>query len=393
MIVLISNKLPDLDQDDDRLFAEEMNGQIGERITLATAQYTPRQEKAANRWAGARMKEFARSILFSAHEWRLTPVVDGEEEAFFDGLIKRMKEGGLGARWLFMIHGAGQPTVGALEQAARLKALHGVNVILFLWPSWSRVLSLTVLAKMAPMLIRRAGLTWPKAALALGYGLYEEKMKQYQQAREKAKTCRTALDAALRMVEKDFTVKAAMVEGFSISMMAHSLGALVVESMTRDPALTGPGRIFDNVILNAADVDSEGHAQWASALNIGQRLYVIQNRYDAALQASRTLAGNPRRLGARLKGELAENVTAYIDLSPGKGSAARHAFFMMDEKQNREIKNLYTALFTGVAMFERAREPFALPGGFRLLEGNHFAMNPPEKEKAFKVNKEGQTPD
>ncbi|MDH5639167.1 MAG: alpha/beta hydrolase, partial [Nitrospinota bacterium] len=319
--------------------------------------------------------------------WRLAPVMNGGEAEYFQDLIGRMKEGRLGAKWLFMIHGAGQPTVGALEQAARVESLHGVNVILFMWPSWSRVLSLTVLVKMAPMMIRRAGVTWPKAALALGYGLYEEKMKQYQQAREKAKTCRTALDAALRMVQENFTAKAEEVEGFSMNMMAHSLGALVVESMTRDPALPGPGKMFGNVILNAADVDSEGHAQWASELTVGQRLYVIQNRYDAALQASRSLAGNPRRLGAKLKGELAENVTAYIDLSPGKGSAARHTFFLMEEEKNREIKKLYTSLFHGEAMFEMAREALALPGGFRLLEGNHFVMSPQEKEKVATIDK------
>ncbi|MDH5511284.1 MAG: alpha/beta hydrolase [Nitrospinota bacterium] len=391
MIIVISNKRIDQEKEDDRFFAEEMNGQIGERINVATAEYMPRRGKAADRWAGARMKEFARSILFSEHEWRLAPVVNGGEAEYFQDINERMKEGGLGGKWLFMIHGAGQPTVGALEQAARVESLHGVNVILFMWPSWSRVLSLTVLVKMAPMLIRRAGVTWPKAALALGYGLYEEKMKQYQQAREKARTCRTALDVAFRMVEEHFTTKVGAVEGFSMNLMAHSLGALVVESMARDPALRGPGKMFGNVILNAADVDSEGHAQWASALNIGQRLYVIQNRYDAALQASRTLAGNPRRLGARLKGELAENVTAYIDLSPGRGSVARHTFFLMEEEKNREIKSLYTSLFHGESMFEAVREA-ALPGGFRLLEGNHFVMSAPEEEKVAEIDKAPKAP-
>ena len=116
---------------------------------------------------------------------------------------------------------------------------------------------MAVIKTMAPLLIRRAGLTWPRAALALGYGAYEEKVRQYRQARETAKTCRTALNAALRLLEERFVAKAGDIEGFSISMISHSLGNLALESMARDPAFPGAGPIFANMILNAADVDSE----------------------------------------------------------------------------------------------------------------------------------------
>ncbi|MDH4183220.1 MAG: alpha/beta hydrolase [Nitrospinota bacterium] len=375
MIIVISNKKINPGRNDDRMFLEEPSGTIGEKIAIATAEHTPRQGKAAQRWSGEKLKEIARSILFSENLWRLAPVAEGEAADFFENLIVRMKEEEIGSKWLFMVHGAGQPTLGALEQAAKVEAIHGVNVILFMWPSWSSPLSMAILGRIAPLLIRRAGVTWPKAALALGYGAYEEKLRQYHQAREMAKTCRTALEAALNMVSKLFVKKASLMEGFSISMMAHSLGALVVESMAWDPAMAGPGKIFSNVILNAADVDSEGHDEWVEAMNLGHRIYVIQNRYDAALHASSALAGNQRRLGTRLKGKVSDHVTAYVDLSPGKGTAARHALFLMSSEANSSIHRMYNRLMRGEAFFGAAVDSLPAPKGFMLAEDNHFTLS------------------
>ena len=373
MIIVFSNKKTNPACQGEGYFSEEMDGPGGLMVNAALASPTSRMEKVKDKWAGARLKGKAESIALSEHEWALEPVDNIGYGSFFQGLIHSMKTRKISRKWLLHVHGSGKNTLGALEQAREIQTLHGLNVISFVWPSWTPLVSLGLVLRMAPLALKRSGLTPAKLALALGYTAVEQKLQSYGNARETARTCSSALASTIAILEEHFIRPAAGMEGFTISMLAHSLGCLLVESLARETAIEAFEGSFANLVLNAADVDSEGHSEWASRLKISKRLYVTHNNTDAALLASRGVAGNKSRLGAKLKEAPSPNVTAYIDMSKAKGATARHALFLIDEAANPNVKRLFTSLLGGEALFTESPGDGAL-AGCRLQEGNRYSL-------------------
>ncbi len=117
---------------------------------------------------------------------------------------------------------------------------------------------------------------------------------QYAYDRESTLSSRDALEETLRRVAKDPDVG-------EITVMAHSMGAWLLMETLRQMAIRDGGHVtakIRNVILAAPDVDFDVFAtEWRSIGQPRPRLTVFASRDDAALKASRVVAGDVARLG------------------------------------------------------------------------------------------------
>jgi esterase/lipase superfamily enzyme len=163
---------------------------------------------------------------------------------------------------------------------------------------------------------------------------------QYVYDRESTIASRDALEETLRRVARDPGVG-------EITVMAHSMGAwLLMETLRqmaiRDGRVTGKIR---SVILAAPDLDVDVFAtQWRSIGAPRPQLTVFVSRNDAALRASRRLAGDVARLGQidpmaePYHSALANSGIDVIDLSDLRGfDQFNHAKFAENAEVVRRI--------------------------------------------------------
>jgi esterase/lipase superfamily enzyme len=125
--------------------------------------------------------------------------------------------------------------------------------------------------------------TWPSRGSIFDYA-YDRESTLYS---------RDALEETLRRVASDPGVG-------EITVMAHSMGASLLMETLRQMAIRD-GRVtakVRNVILASPDVDFDVFAtEWRSIGQPRPRLSVFASRDDAALRASRLVAGDVARLG------------------------------------------------------------------------------------------------
>ncbi|ACK50010.1 protein of unknown function DUF900 hydrolase family protein [Methylocella silvestris BL2] len=133
-------------------------------------------------------------------------------------------------------------------------------------------------AEAAPVLF-----TWPSRG----------NLFQYIYDRESTNASRDALEETLRRIATDPSVG-------EVTVMAHSMGSWLVMESLRQMSIRD-GRVLPkirNVILASPDLDIDVFAaQWAEISKPRPRLTVFSSRDDAALRASRRLAGDVDRLG------------------------------------------------------------------------------------------------
>lgn len=213
---------------------------------------------------------------------------------------------------VFYIHGYNKPFEESLDQAKEIYDRYQVEVILFSWP-----------------------------ANPGGFILNE-----YKAARAIAEASSTALDRVLeRMAVLIRTVPDERCK-CSLTFLAHSLGCYLVRSYIREPIFTGETRIFSNVVLNAADVDNDGHLNWARELRFARRIYATINDADSILALSDAV--NPDRLGNSRTGPRAPNFT-YVDLSNGASVNKKHRHFESTADDNTVVENFFKRVLTGNA--------------------------------------------
>lgn len=132
----------------------------------------------------------------------------------------------------------------------------------------------------------------------------------------------------------------------SINLLCHSMGNYLLKhtTMSSDMALSMP--IFDNICLVAADTNSEKHKEWIEKIQIKNNLYVVINKRDGALAASRVKPGKEQlaRLGHYRKSLNAKNAT-YIDVSNADNIGVSHSYFTGVE--NDKLKAIFLDMFEG----------------------------------------------
>lgn len=214
---------------------------------------------------------------------------------------------------VFYIHGFFKTFEESIDQAHRISVLYDVGVIVFSWPS-------------------KPARSW------VG--------DQYQEAKCIASVSVAALD---RTFEKFCSVIDQKIEdrqGFSINLLIHSLGNYMFEKYIRDPIFQRETRVFDNIVLNAPDVDHKGHRQWMEKLKYSKRVYVTINEDDDILGLSRAV--NPDRLGntANIPKSKSKRVVCF-DVSNGKDVDGKHEHFGATSEVNVAVKRFFDRALHG----------------------------------------------
>jgi esterase/lipase superfamily enzyme len=215
---------------------------------------------------------------------------------------------------VFYVHGFNKKFIETLEQTNNLNDRYGVGVVTFSWPSN------------------------PGGFIT----------KEYKKARAIASNSIIALDRTFEKLGEYMRVSADEHCDISLNLLLHSLGNFMFERFVRDPIFAGETRIFDNIILNAADVDLVGHVPWTNALTFARRVFATINERDRILGWSDVI--NPDRLGNTAK-ELDSDEVTYFDLSDGDHVAKKHQHFGSTAKANDVVNKFFERVFSGAHAF------------------------------------------
>jgi hypothetical protein len=219
-----------------------------------------------------------------------------------------------GRHAVFYIHGFNKTFPESLEQGHDIEQRYGVEVVLFSWPS-------------SP-----GGLAW----------------NEYRKARRIAQASFGALDSALEKlghyaIEAPFDRDALTGCHITFNFMGYSLGNYLFQNYVVSNDYAAETRIFSNVILCQADVDSKGHGDWVGKIVAGQRVYATINENDKVLGWSESV--NYARLGKTL-GNLTAPNAIYVDVTRGKGVGNEHQVWG-NAIRNAAVKAFFHSAFRG----------------------------------------------
>ncbi len=216
---------------------------------------------------------------------------------------------------VFYIHGYNKPFAETLEQAWLIQERYGVEVVLFSWPS-------------------NTGGPPPV---------------EYRQARRVAQASFGALDSLLEKFGRYFKdwmtpldESALLACGSTTNLLAHSLGSYLLEHYVLSSAYQAETRLFTNVVLSQADVNSVNHIKWVDQVVVAQRTYATINEKDKVLSWSESI--NPPRLGKTLA-NLESKRALYFDFTGGKGVGNKHQLW--GEVKNDAVKEFFQLVLSG----------------------------------------------
>lgn len=251
----------------------------------------------------------------------------------FKQIVQTLASGsGDAEKWVLFVPGYCSPCLEGLEKARQLQKIHGVNVILFSWPSD------------------------PREAV-------NNPVQSYRRTQEAAALSAVALERILSSLQKVFVEparRASLAGRFKFSLLAHSLGNYVVQKWTQStPIHEAHDLRFDNVILHQPDVDFLGCQAWIQALPAEGSRYVTTNEYDGVLRMISDLV-NPVRLGQITHHVTDGQAIIHVDFSKARHVDSQHWFFG-DEIDNKIIQTFCTRALHGdpgeVCLFADGNEP------------------------------------
>jgi hypothetical protein len=138
----------------------------------------------------------------------------------------------------------------------------------------------------------------------------------------------------------------------NLSLFMHSLGNYYLELSVKEGMLEGiEPDLFDNVIINAAAIELEGHDLWVEELNISERIYIISNAKDFNLSGARLFTSAGKQLGGPVESPLAENAI-YINFTEAVGfkvpTWVSHTYFVGEmPARSNNIREFYRTIFHG----------------------------------------------
>src|SRR6056297_2503003 len=184
----------------------------------------------------------------------------------FNELEKWLSDSG---DWILFVHGDGKSFKDAAVRGLKIQHIYDVNVIVFAWPS----------------------------KMTNGTGI-----KNVKNSKKNIETGINSFRDLLIMIQK--YKKEHQWPGIDnhISLFLHSLGNYYLEYAVNNSLLKNiDDELFDNLILNAAAVEQEGHVDWLSRLDIQKRIYVNSNKHDFTLNGLRLFSKAGKLLGERVK--------------------------------------------------------------------------------------------
>ena len=263
---------------------------------------------------------------------------NGEEmwasEAAFLKAQQRMQQRQTNA--LFFVHGFNTDFSDALESAYEIERLYNLEVLLFTWPS-------------------------------NGGGTIEG-LASYQDDKRDASLSTGALDRCLEKLTGYFTKYAEQACKRKFSLAMHSMGNYLFKRLLLSSIYQGETKLFDNIVMLAADVNNKNHAEWVDRVKFRNRLFITINEDDAALSASKALPGDEQeaRLGHWTRNLTARNAT-YLDFTDAAEIMTHHNYFTDGSAlDNSRIKELFSRAFNGDKA-ERGLAFDAATGAYRVL--------------------------
>jgi hypothetical protein len=237
--------------------------------------------------------------------------------------------------WLVWVHGDGKTFNISLERAFEIQALHQVNLIVFSWPTLASGLGPIANFKNSQ---KNAHLTTP-----LLHDFFHE-LDHYRQSEYNR------------------------FQNGHLSIFFHSLGCyLLEESLNYGYLQDVSSELFSNLIINAAAVPSEDHAEWIDRLNVQQRVYITYNDGDINLAGLRVISELGYQLGERPLPPLSDNAV-YLDFTRSVGfrfpTGATHSYYYSTMAlKSASIKETFNILLHGYPL------RFADDTRFRMKEG------------------------
>jgi len=213
---------------------------------------------------------------------------------------------------VFYVHGYNKSFEESISQGWELQKRYGVGVLVFSWASNP--------GGIPPL--------------------------DYPKARAIAGASSPAIDMTLEKLGRYMCEEADVDCGISLNLLTHSLGNYLFQRFVEKPLFSGETRIFDNLILHQADVDSEGHEAWVDKLRYARRVYATINERDKILDISDLV--NPDRLGNTASG-LNSNRAIYLDFTKADKVKKAHQLFGKTADKNPVVKEYFSQVFNGNA--------------------------------------------
>lgn len=287
MIYIVTNRNIAQGQNDEKLFGDDFNAAGPEVLRIAEAVYDT--------------------------GWNLTLLEENMDDidsleptyAVFDELFKDTRP------CVVFIHGFNQSLEKNLKKCREIES-YGVNVLAFSWPS-----------NPGPDFILR-------------------KNKEYKRARKNARRSVFALERFFDKLESFVELKGS--SGTFKTLAVHSLGNYLAQSFVQNPDFDNQTKVFKNILLHQADVDSMGHEKWVGKLGTNSRVLITINETDNVLDFSDII--NPDRLG-NTAANLRSDVAKYYDFTDAKGAEDSHRLWHEPASENGNIHVFFTRVFQG----------------------------------------------
>lgn len=237
--------------------------------------------------------------------------------------------------WLVFIHGDSKTLLDAAQRAFEIQVKYKVNVIVFSWPS----------------------------KIEEGSGL-----KNFKNSRLNVETGSDEFLVFLHEIEEWKSSNPMEFANNNLSIIFHSLGNYYLERLVTNNYIHEiDNSLFDNLIVNAAAVNQEGHHKWLEEINMQERIYVNSNGRDFILRGLRLLTNWSRQLGEALVGEFASNAT-YVDFTNavknGFPIGEMHGYYIGTvSNQSENIRNYYYTIFHGDEADLDNQQLFSYSGG------------------------------
>ncbi|MDJ0811397.1 MAG: alpha/beta hydrolase [Desulfobacterales bacterium] len=292
LLIVTNRKINDSSASDVTLFGEQVNDNGASELRLAWAEKGP-----GGKWKLSLIPEPA----------PLTPDNVPSREAFHD-YVQILREKNMDC--VYYVHGFNRKFPETLQQAHEVHKRYGVGVIVFSWPSN------------------------PGGFIT----------SEYRQAQAIASNSIAALDRTFEKLGSYLGVERDELCEISFNLLLHSLGNFMFEQFVRHPIFSGETRMFDNIVLNAADVDLDPHQEWTNSLKYARRVYATINERDSILDASDVI--NPDRLGNTAR-DLVSPRLEYFDLTDGKNVNKKHRHFESTASDNPVVETFFKKVLHG----------------------------------------------
>lgn len=256
----------------------------------------------------------------SSHHF-LTAQLNGETWVYSkeSSLISMLNQSVTYDDWVVFIHGDGKTLKTSVDRAREIQKLHKVNVLVYSWPS--------------------------KDSEMNGIRNFKNSYSNVELSSPMLYNFLTDLSELKTSNENPF-------QNHQMSLFLHSLGNYYLERLAVEGLLDDLKEpIFDNLMINAAAVEQEGHHNWVEQISFAERIYINSNDDDMSLSGLRILTKLGRQLGESPEPPYAQNAY-YINFTkavgfPGSMGPSHSYYFATITDKSENIKNYYTTLLHG----------------------------------------------